>query len=163
MEKVERIERLISNVRKPARLSIERAKLYTESMKRTEGEPMIIRQAKALKHVLENIPIQILDGELIVGTMLPNSPGAILFPEGVGLRLINDLDTLPSRDTNRLNVSEEDAEVFLNDIAPYWQNRTIEAFAAHARNNGKSCIQVLFSFSQKWLEYRMWPLTTLTS
>jgi len=75
MEKVERIERLISNVRKPARLSIERAKLYTELMKRTEGEPTIIRQAKALKHVLENIPIQILDGELIVGTMLPNPPG----------------------------------------------------------------------------------------
>jgi|Deesub1362A_J573_1020465.scaffolds.fasta_scaffold00065_122 formate C-acetyltransferase len=127
---MERVERLISNVRRPARLSIERAKLYTESMKQTEGEPMIIRQAKALKHILENIPIQILDGELIVGTMLPNPPGAILFPEGVGLRLINDLDILPSRETNRLNVSEGDAEVFLKDIAPYWQNRTIEAFAA---------------------------------
>ncbi len=126
---MDRIETLIGNVSKPPRLSIGRARLYTESMKRTEGEPMILRQAKALKHVLENIPIQILDGELVVGTMLPNPPGAILFPEGVGLRLINELDLLPKRETNRLIVDEEDAAILKEEIAPYWQGRTIEAFA----------------------------------
>ncbi len=126
---MERVEKLIENVRKPARLSIERCKLYTESMKQTEGEPMIIRQAKALKHILENIPIQILDSELIVGTMLPNPPGAIVFPEGVGLRIINELDSLPSRETNRLIVDEEDARVLREEIAPYWQRRTIESFS----------------------------------
>ncbi len=126
---MDRIETLIGNVSKPPRLSIERGRLYTESMKRTEGEPMILRQAKALKHVLENIPIQILDGELVVGTMLPNPPGAILFPEGVGLRLINELDLLPKRETNRLIIDEEDAAILKEEIAPYWQGRTIEAFA----------------------------------
>lgn len=126
---MDRIEKLIKNVSKPARLSVERCRLYTESMKQTEGEPMIIRQAKALKHVLENIPIQILDSELIVGTMLPNPPGAIIFPEGVGLRIINELDSLPNRETNRLMVDEEDAKVLREEIAPYWQRKTIEAFA----------------------------------
>jgi len=120
---MQRVEKLIQNVRKPARLSVERCKLYTDSMKQTEGEPMIIRQAKALKHVLENIPIQILDSELIVGTMLPNPPGAIVFPEGVGLRIINELDSLPSRETNRLMVEEEDARILREEIAPYWQRR----------------------------------------
>ncbi len=124
-----RIETLLGNIKKPARLSIERAKLYTEAMKASEGEPMIIRHAKALKNVLENIPIQILDGELVVGTMLPNPPGAILFPEGVGLRLVNDLDSLPTRETNRLMVDEEDARVLKEEIVPYWQKKTIEAFA----------------------------------
>lgn len=127
---MDRISTLISNVQKPARLSIERAVLYTESMKETEGEPMPIRQAKALKHVLKNIPIQILPGELIVGTMLPNPPGAILFPEGVGLRIINDLDGLSERETNRLAVSEEDARILREEIAPYWESRNIEAFAS---------------------------------
>ncbi len=126
---MDRIEKLVKNVTKPARLSIERAKLYTDSMKQTEGEAMIIRHAKALKNVLENIPIQILDGELIAGTMLPNPPGAIVFPEGVGLRLINELDSLPTRETNRLLVDEEDARILKEEIAPYWQKRTIEAFA----------------------------------
>jgi len=94
---MDRLSLLVSNIQKPARLSIERAVLYTESMKESEGEPMPIRQAKALKHVLENIPIQILPGEIVVGTMLPDPPGAILFPEGVGLRIINDLESLPKR------------------------------------------------------------------
>lgn len=125
----ERLEVLVNNIKRPARLSIERAKLYTEAMKRSEGEPMIVRQAKALKHVLENIPIQILDGELIVGTMLPNPPGAIIFPEGVGLRLLNDLYSLPTREKNRLMVNEEDARILRDEIAPYWQNKTIEAFS----------------------------------
>lgn len=126
---MDRVERLVSNIAKPPRLSIERARLYTDSMRQTEGEPMIIRQAKALKHVLENIPIQILNGELVVGTMLPNPPGAILFPEGVGLRLINELDSLPNRATNRLMVDDEDARVFREEIAPYWRGKTIESFA----------------------------------
>ncbi|WP_202319769.1 formate C-acetyltransferase/glycerol dehydratase family glycyl radical enzyme [Archaeoglobus neptunius] len=126
---MDRIERLVRNVNKPARLSIHRAKLYTDSIKRTEGEPAIIRQAKALKNILENIPIQILDGELIVGTMLPDPPGAILFPEGVGLRIINELDSLPTRDTNRLLVDEEEARILREEIAPYWYGKTIEAFA----------------------------------
>ena len=124
-----RVEKLVGNLTKPPRLSIERAKLYTDSMKHTEGEPMILRQAKALKYILENIPVQILDSELIVGTMLPNPPGAILFPEGVGLRLINELDTLPKRETNRLVFDEEDARILKEEIAPYWQNRTIGTFA----------------------------------
>lgn len=89
-------------------------------MKETEGEPMPIRQAKALKHVLENTPIQILPGEVVVGTMLPDPPGAIIFPEGVGVRIINDLESLESRETNRLLVSEEDARVLREEIAPYW-------------------------------------------
>ncbi|MBE8540247.1 formate C-acetyltransferase/glycerol dehydratase family glycyl radical enzyme [Geoglobus acetivorans] len=127
---MDRISVLVSNVQKPARLSIERAVLYTESMKESEGEPMPVRQAKALRHVLENIPIQILPGEIVVGTMLPDPPGAILFPEGVGLRIINDLESLPERESNRLMVSEEDARVLVEEIAPYWESRNIEAFAS---------------------------------
>ncbi len=127
---MERLAVLKANVAKTPRLSIERAKLYTEAMMQSEGEEMIIRQAKALKHILENIPIQILPGELIVGTMLPNPPGAILFPEGVGLRLINEIESLPKRETNRLIVNDEDVRVLKEEIAPYWRNRTIEAFAA---------------------------------
>ena len=48
-------------------ISCEKARLITESFKQTEGEPQIIRRAKALAHVLDRMKIFIEDGELIVG------------------------------------------------------------------------------------------------
>lgn len=48
-------------------LSIVKARLQTESFRNSDGEPMILRRARALAHVLDNIPISISDGELIVG------------------------------------------------------------------------------------------------
>jgi len=48
-------------------LSLEKARLWTESFKESEGEPMVMRRAKALVNILENITIFIQDGELIVG------------------------------------------------------------------------------------------------
>ncbi len=45
----------------------DRAVLLTESYKETENLPIIERRAKALAHILKNIPIIIRDNELIVG------------------------------------------------------------------------------------------------
>ena len=59
----------------------ERAIYYTESMKETEGQPLIIRRAKAFKHVLQNITPVIREGELIVGNQTRYVRGAPLFPE----------------------------------------------------------------------------------
>jgi len=41
--------------------------LWTESYKHTEGQPQVIRQAKAFANLLNNIPIVIYPNELIVG------------------------------------------------------------------------------------------------
>jgi formate C-acetyltransferase/4-hydroxyphenylacetate decarboxylase large subunit len=59
----------------------ERALYFTESMKRTDGEPLILRRAKGLKHVLEKITPIIREGELIVGNQTKFIRGAPLFPE----------------------------------------------------------------------------------
>ncbi len=45
----------------------EKARLMTEIFRRTEGEPQILRRAKALAYSLDNITIFIRNGELIVG------------------------------------------------------------------------------------------------
>ena len=44
-----------------------RAWLVAESMKETEGQPPIKRQAAALAHVIRNYPVRIRPGELILG------------------------------------------------------------------------------------------------
>lgn len=55
--------------------------LLTESYKETEGEPIIMRRAKAFAHILANIPITIRDEELIVGSSTLAPRGCQTFPE----------------------------------------------------------------------------------
>lgn len=63
------------------RLSLERARLYTESYKATEGQPIIIRRAKALANVLEKMTIYITKGEVIVGNYAPHPNELTWHPE----------------------------------------------------------------------------------
>ncbi|MCP4680968.1 MAG: hypothetical protein GY864_01375, partial [Desulfobacterales bacterium] len=49
------------------RLGLERSRLLTESYKLTKGEPMVIRRANALSHILSNMTIYISDYQLIAG------------------------------------------------------------------------------------------------
>ena len=53
----------------PREISLDHAIYLTRSMKETEGEPLIIRRAKAFYKVVDNIPISIDKGELLVGNM----------------------------------------------------------------------------------------------
>ena len=59
----------------------ERALLITESYQQTEGEPYILRKAKALKNILANMSIYIEDNQLIVGNQAGCNRAAPIFPE----------------------------------------------------------------------------------
>ena len=57
---LERIERLHLRMQKrQASICSERALFYTESFQTTEGEPYILRKAKAFAHTLRNMTIYI--------------------------------------------------------------------------------------------------------
>ena len=63
-------------------IDVERARLFTESMKETEGEILVLRWAKALKHMGEKMTVYIDDDQLIVGRMgHQGSRYGILYPE----------------------------------------------------------------------------------
>ncbi|EOU7424750.1 pyruvate formate lyase family protein [Escherichia coli] len=49
---------LFANTRE---ISLERALLYTASHRQTEGEPVILRRAKATAYILEHVEISIRD------------------------------------------------------------------------------------------------------
>ena len=100
----------------------ERGKLVTESYKATVGEDANIRQAKALAHILENYPVYIREDELIVGAVTPTPRGCLWFPE-VCDWLINEIDTISTREYNPTLVSEEDKEFYKKEIHPYWKDR----------------------------------------
>jgi hypothetical protein len=80
----DRVLRLYDAVRAygPPRANVDRAVLFTESFKETEGQPTVWRWAKALKHYAEKSPLAIFPDELIVGrpaTWLGRY--AIVYPE----------------------------------------------------------------------------------
>ena len=70
----DRILRMFESIRvnKVPRVHLERAMLFTESFRETEGQPLVLRWAKALDRIARNITVRILDDELIVGRPHPN-------------------------------------------------------------------------------------------
>lgn len=69
IERSARIPGLIDNLfEKMPEIESARARLLTESYMNTEGEPVIIRRAKAFAHILTYLPITIRPEELIVGS-----------------------------------------------------------------------------------------------
>ncbi|MHA1595659.1 MAG: glycyl radical protein [Candidatus Baldrarchaeia archaeon] len=126
---IERIRRLRERMlSKKPKICIERAKYYTESMKKTEGQPMVIRQALALANVLDKISVNILPDELIVGTMVSDPPGAIVYPEGIGLSILPEVPAVRNRKLCPLDITDEDAKILKEEIAPYWMNRNLQAY-----------------------------------
>ena len=87
-----RTSRLLKNhLEIPRWVSVDRARLYTEAFIEHASDPLPIQRAKAYRHVLENIPIAIHPGELLVGGLTERPNGALLFPE------VNAMDMKPSR------------------------------------------------------------------
>ena len=101
-------------------ISCEKARLITESFKQTEGEPQIIRRAKALADVLDRMTIFIEDGELIVGNASSKPMGVeVDFDYGIWSR--EEIDWLKEEG---YTISEED-EAEIISMNEYWETRTL--------------------------------------
>ena len=112
-------------------IDIERAKYFTESMKRTEGQLLTLRWAKALKHVAENITVYITPGQLLAGRCGRLGRYGILHPEIDGDFYGVVIKGLAERQKNSFLISPEDATVIAEEVAPYWMGRTFH----HHLNN----------------------------
>ncbi|MDR7550887.1 MAG: pyruvate formate lyase family protein, partial [Armatimonadota bacterium] len=104
-----RVERLLGRYRSRGRLRlcVEKKRLYTEVFRQTEGEPEILRRAKALAHYLDRRTIFIEEDELIVGN-LASKPGGIEADAWGPSWPREELDELKER---LLELSEEDEAV----------------------------------------------------
>lgn len=106
----------------------DRAVLVTESYKQTEGEPIILRRAKAFKHILENIPIVIRDKELIVGSATIKPRSCQTFPEYSFEWLEAEFDTVATRAADPFYISDETKTV-LRETNKYWKGKTTSELA----------------------------------
>lgn len=113
-------------------VDVQRAKYFTESFKKTEGQSLSLRWAKALYHIANNIEIIIDPYQLIVGRGGKTGKYGIIYPELDGCFLKQFVKQASSRVESPFEVSKEDVEVIEKEIAPYWEGKTYYEDFAHA-------------------------------
>jgi pyruvate formate-lyase/glycerol dehydratase family glycyl radical enzyme len=101
-------------------ICIEKFRLLTESFKNTEHQPQVLRNAKAIAHILEHFPIFIEESELIVGNPA-SKPMGVEFTAMQGVWSKEEIDRLGQEEHFSIS-SEEGAEIqILNE---YWKGKT---------------------------------------
>jgi formate C-acetyltransferase len=106
-------------------ICLERAVAYTKSYKETNGEPEMIRRAKAFQRACAEKSISISEGELIVGSAASVARAAVFCPEHSSSWLRDELDQLATRRQDPYDVTEAQKEILRNEIFPYWIDRDI--------------------------------------
>jgi len=126
-ENARRVTKLRERMLGERDICIERAKYYTESYRETEGEPVPIRRAKALYHILDNLTLHIEPGELIVGCPTSKTRGRALCPEISPTPLMDRDD--PSMLHGALGVMPVPREVWqeVQQIDAYWKGKDLKS------------------------------------
>lgn len=127
-----RIEKIRQNYinTKPS-ISYERARIWTESFKRTEGQPAQIRTAQAFYDTCNELCVNIFEGELIVGASGEYRKCGILTPEFAWKWVDDEMDNFPSRPQDPYEMTDEQRAYIRENIFPYWKGKSVEdAFLA---------------------------------
>ena len=106
-------------------IDVERALYFTESMAETEGQPLPLRWAKALYNVASKISVAVEPGQLLLGRC-GGKVGryGILYPELDGDFLDIAVRDLPTREQSPAKITQEDAKIVMEQIAPFWKGKT---------------------------------------
>lgn len=110
-------------------IEADRAELVTESYKMTEHLPLVKRRSAAFRHILENIPIVIRPGELIVGSNSIAPRGCQTFPEYSFEWLPPEYKTIATREADPFYISDSTIHR-LESVHPYWKGKTVSDLAA---------------------------------
>lgn len=106
------------------KIDIERAYYFTKSFQQTEGQPLILRWAKALYLYAKEATVYIDDNQLLVGRSGKEGRYGILYPELDGNIFREAIQKLPTRENSPFDIDEKDARIIVDEIAPYWEEKT---------------------------------------
>lgn len=122
---MKRIERLKKRVlaTEPS-MDLEPGKILTENFKTTEGQPLILRKAKAFREQCRQKSVTIWPDELIVGCSGSKTRAGILSVDNCWSILDQELDTINDRRYDPFKLDEENRQIFTEIIKPYWQGRS---------------------------------------
>lgn len=116
---------------------VERAMITTETYRENQDQPLAIKRALMLKHVLEKMSIFIEPQTMIAGNQASSNRSAPIFPEYAMKWVIDELDEFEHRDGDVFYITEENKEK-LRGIAPFWEHNTLldrglAAFPPHSK------------------------------
>ena len=119
----------------PVYLCPERAYLITDYFKHHDDrtEPMVIRKAKALRHLLRHKSVRIYPDELIVGNVGSQRISAIIQPELSRVFMSRELLWIDKRKTTPLQIPWRDRLKLLLRVYPYWLVRNMPFRAFYPR------------------------------
>lgn len=106
------------------KVSINRALIVTESHKSTEGEPMMIRRAKAFRDLAKKMPVKIEDWQLVVGNYSSEPFSLNLNPELCWDVILENMDGFATREGDKYRISDED-KATLRATLPWWKGKSI--------------------------------------
>ena len=135
---------------RPREISLERALLYTESHRQTEGEHVQLRRAKAVAHILRQVDISIRDDELIAGNRTIKPRAGIVSPEMDPYWILQELDSFHSRPQDKFIISEHDKKIYRDELFPYWKGRSMKDFinAQFTQETKDAVATKIFSINQ---------------
>ena len=136
-----RVERLRSNLFKAKpEICPERARYFTESMKKSEGGNIAIRRAMALDEVLEKMTIYVLEDELIVGNQAGRPKASPIYPEYSVEWIEKEFGGIPyyfhERPGDKFYYTEETKNEILA-LLDYWRGKS--TYENLRRNLPKEC------------------------
>jgi pyruvate formate-lyase/glycerol dehydratase family glycyl radical enzyme len=109
----------------PFSICIERARYFTRSFSQTEGEPQVIRMAKAFQNYLENVTVLLHEGDLFAGYPGGKLLCSQIFPELCATYLQDSaLEKVGDFDINPVSITQEEIAE-LKELAAYWQGKSV--------------------------------------
>ena len=125
------------------KLNIVRNRLLTESYKATEGEPMVLRRAKALSHILRNMSIFIVPNSRIVGHS-GATPNDLYYPIEINWK--SPWRAMNSDDAR--NILDDEGRAEMEKIIEYWKGKTLSDLR---KNAFKGDLEKYFTFEGTFL------------
>jgi pyruvate formate-lyase/glycerol dehydratase family glycyl radical enzyme len=102
------------------KLDLQRSVLLTESYKETDGQPMVIRRAKALENILSRMDLYIQDHERIVGNNV-STPHGLFFGIDMAWRSVR---RIVNEEEGRTLLDDEGRKT-LDELITYWDGKSM--------------------------------------
>ena len=128
----ERINRLLKNFHDtPYTVDSQRAVLVTEAYKKYAADVQVIKVAKALKYVLENVDIQINEDEILVGGNGAPMRSNPVFPEFSYSWVADEIKNFPlhEREYCPYAPQTEKQKADLLSIEDFWKDSTVDDYS----------------------------------
>ncbi|MBT3200843.1 MAG: formate C-acetyltransferase/glycerol dehydratase family glycyl radical enzyme [Phycisphaerales bacterium] len=121
-DRIQRMRQRVVNVQ--PEVCLERALIATRVYQDNEHLSPLRLRAKVFDAVMNQMPIFILEDELIVAHQSSKHRSAPLFPEFAVDWIDREIETFYTRDQDKFYISQQDIEAFRKEIYPYWKGKT---------------------------------------